>query len=284
MSRARTKTCKWCDKPLDSRKHRGITESHCFVRNEVEIRSRYRPRVKRVADAYENGRLRTVLLGTDVEEMLMKRQRRLAIDAALFSDNHYTAPRNVGYMSQQGFVVVQVTREQPFGVVVLGPERPDGTRKRMIVRRNNLWDAIRAHRQLSKKYRRVYIVSLVRAYDIPGEWRFKKDRLPKKFKWCPYCADFRIYHRVSPPGRFFALKKVEVYNDKKREYEFQWKERKIWLTSCTVCGNTNRNQIYRRSNQPWELRQLNRTRRRVKPRTGLPEHFTQKQIRKGRQK
>ena len=268
--RKQRKRCRWCKKDLDGKKHRGITESYCFILNEQKIRSRVRPRVRRIEDAYRDGKLLPELLGTDMERKLIKRQRRMAIDASLLSTNGYDPPRNVTYMSEQGFVYAQVSHEKPFAVIVLGKERPDGTRKRMVVRRNNLIAAVHAHRALSKKYKRVYIVSLVRGYDLPPQWRLKKSKLPKKFVWCPYCSDFRIYRRHPDQVRFSALKKVEKWSDKLNGYKFEWVERQVWLTACIVCGNTNRNSIYRRSNQPWELRHLKPSVTRVKQRKGAP--------------
>jgi hypothetical protein len=250
--------CKWCGKRLDSRAHRNITEGYCYVRNEKAIRSRLRPRVKTIGEVYdEKGWMRPEFIGTDMEAKLMARQQQLAVDALLgLSEDGYKIPTNVEVFNNQGYVLSQVSNKRPWAVVVL----VEGRRKRRLC--NNLYEAVEYHRRIQKKYPASGIVSRARAYELPARWRLKLHKLPKKFKWCPYCGAFRVYHRVYPEQRFFA--QVKKWSETKKRYD--WIDRQLWLTECQLCGNTNRDSLFRRNNQPWEVRHIKQGVKKVKPR------------------
>lgn len=96
-------------------------------------------------------------------------------------------------------------------------------------------------------------------YDIPAKLR---GRIPRPWKWCPCCLNARKYHRSPLQETFF--RSVKVWSEEKER--FIWKERKLWLTECPTCGLTNRNHIFRRSNQPWHIRRLGSRTRLVKKR------------------
>jgi len=257
--------CRWCNKHLDSQSHPD-SEPLCFRVNEKKIRSRMRPRVKTLSETYLDGHLRSEFISTDMEDKLMDRQRRLALDAILgLSDNGYKVPRNVHYFMDYGFIWNQIADQKPWAVYVLVPGEDGPRRKRK--RCNNLWEAVLFHRKTIEEYPNSGIVSLARAYDIPREWALKKDKLPKRFKWCPHCCTFRVFRRVNPPQQFFAMVKRPVTDEKKiaKGVLFEWIERKLWLTECQLCGHTNRSQIFRRSNQQWEVRRIRQGKHRVKP-------------------
>lgn len=242
---------------MDKGAHREVPEMLCFVRNEKAIRSRARPRVKTVSEAYQSGKLRAEFIGTDMEDKLMRRQRQMALDAILgLGENGYHIPPNVEMFNEAGYVWNQVANQKPWAVYVL----VDGKRKRR--RCNNLYEAVLYHRTIHKTHPSSGIVSMGRAYDIPSSLRFKKAKLPKRFKWCPYCGTFRVYIRVLPEQRFFT--QIKRWDEKKKQ--FIWVDRKLWLTECQLCGNTNRDSIFRRSNQPWELRKIKKGVKRIKPR------------------
>lgn len=235
-------TCRWCD---EEHEH---SESYCLARNEKKIRSRLRPRVSKVDEAYDDrGKLRPELVNTDMEGMLLSRQEKQA-RRALSEDLRpgYVIPRNVRVFLNQGFVWNQIVNEKPWAVYVL----INGRRRRK--RFNNLWQAVEYHSKITVKYPSAGVVSMCRAYELPAEWRLKKDKLARKWKWCPRCAAFRVYHRVEPVSRFYA--DIKRWNATKGQWE--WTNRLIWLTECQLCGHNNRDPAFRRANQPYHVRRI----------------------------
>lgn len=258
--KVRRKRCKWCKQYLDHRKHRNRTESYCYILHEKEIRSDAAPVITKLREAYVDGKLRSEFIGTDMEDKLLKRQHRLAINASLGLD----CPRNLEWILEQEFVVSQVAYEKPWAVIWLS----DGERKRK--RFNSLWSAIEFWNKAKRLNTTASIVSLSRGYELPASMRFKKDKLKKKWKWCPHCVTFRVFKRVYPEQKFFANIKYETV-DKKGNPTFEWAVRNVWLTECQLCGNTNRSAIFRRANQPYELRKVKPTKTKMKPRKGTPK-------------
>jgi hypothetical protein len=102
------------------------------------------------------------------------------------------------------------------------------------------------------------IVSRARAYDVPPELRGK---LPPRWYWCPHCMKPRRYERDPENRRFDTMKKV--WSKEKQRYI--WKSRMVYLLVCPVCGLHERNPIFRRSNQPWEVRKFKQGARRARP-------------------
>lgn len=90
-------------------------------------------------------------------------------------------------------------------------------------------------------------------YDIPPPLRGK---LPHKKLgyWCPCCMTNRKMYAQVPEATFSALKKV--WDPDKRQYVY--KQRQLRVLKCKVCGTTNRDAKFRRSNQPWEVRKFKR--------------------------
>lgn len=82
-------------------------------------------------------------------------------------------------------------------------------------------------------------------YDIPPKLR---NKLPSPWKWCPCCMQARKFYRVYPEITFYALIRDLETGERK--------ERKLKLCECRVCGITNQNNIFRRSNQYWLVRRF----------------------------
>lgn len=203
--------------------------------------------VKRVGEAYIGGYIRPEFIHTDMEAKLMKWQRKMAAAAyEQLGSNGYKPSISLKHILDTGFIYGQIAVEKPWAVYVIH----DGVRKRK--RFASLHGAIEFHKTIYKRHPDSGIVSLGRAYGLPAEWRFKKDKLPKRFKWCPRCVTFRVYKRVDPPVRFSA--NIKTWNDEKQK--FTWHERQIWLTECQLCGHTNRDLAFRSANVPYELRKL----------------------------
>lgn len=248
-ARARQTGCRWCGKSHD------YSETLCFVKNERAIRSRYRPRVKKAEEVYDDqGKIRSEFLHTDMEDKLLARQMKLAEHA--FAELNGEVPRNARVFVAQGFVWNQIAVENPWAVYVI----MDGKRKRK--RFNNLRDAILFYDRAKKAGYSAGIVSMRHRYDLPPEYRSKLSKLPRKFKWCPCCADFRVFKKREPAQRFYAM--VKRWSTTKNRYE--WVDRQLWVTECQLCGCPNTDSVFRRANTPWDTRPVKQGRTRMKPR------------------
>lgn len=219
-----------------------------------EARNNVRPRISTALQAYQEGRLRPEFLDTDMEAKLMALQRKLALDAVnKLSSKKYPIPKNVHVFVDQGFAWNQIAHEKPWAVYIL----TQGHRKRK--RFNNLREAIEFHKRCYKQQLSCGIVSLCRAYALPSDLRLKKDGYPDKFKWCPYCAEFRVFKRSHPDQFFFA--QIKTWDTKNDRWIFP--ERRLYLMECQLCGHTNRNEAFRRANQPYQVRTIKPRKTRV---------------------
>jgi hypothetical protein len=72
----------------------------------------------------------------------------------------------------------------------------------------------------------------------------------------------RRFRAVTPLAEFYAV--VKVWSDEKQQYIP--KDRKLRLLECSYCQCTNRETVFRRSNQPWEVRKFKRGARRARRR------------------
>jgi hypothetical protein len=113
------------------------------------------------------------------------------------------------------------------------------------------------------------VVSRTRAYDIPPRYRgkvpYRKERegkSPITWYWCPLCMQPRRFRAVRPLQDFFAM--VKVWSEDQQRYK--WADRRLRLLECKYCECTNRNAVFRRSNQPWEVRKFKKGARRAKRR------------------
>lgn|SRR5215471_813227 len=105
------------------------------------------------------------------------------------------------------------------------------------------------------------LVSRQVGYDIPAQLR---GRIPKPWRWCPYCMTARKFRRRFPEETFYAQRKE--WSEEKSRYV--WKERRLAVLECPRCLMTNQDAKMRRSNQPWETVRLKsrslRSRRRTR--------------------
>jgi len=100
-------------------------------------------------------------------------------------------------------------------------------------------------------------------YDIIPQLRGK---LPRKHKgvtyyWCPLCVTARPFFAVTPERTFYTMKKVQTDSGR-----YRWTDRRMRVLACRVCGCTNQNHTFRRSNQPWEKRTFKQGVRRARRR------------------
>ena len=116
----------------------------------------------------------------------------------------------------------------------------------------NLWQAVWFMKRLhAAGMKNATVVSRGRSYHIPVEL---VGRLPRPWVWCPHCMKPRKFRRVGDQT-IYAQKKVETV-DRKGRTIYEYRERKVALLACPMCGCTNRNQVFRQSNQPFHRRKF----------------------------
>lgn len=109
-----------------------------------------------------------------------------------------------------------------------------------------------------------WIVSRTVGYVVPEKLRgkFPRQMNGKHMYWCPCCMTARRFRRRVPLEDFYAQKKF--WSEEKKRYI--WKDVKLALLECAVCGITNRDRKFRASNQPYEKRRIKRGVRRLRKR------------------
>lgn len=163
-------------------------------------------------------------------------------------------------------VWVQIVNRYPWKVMWV--RTVDGKRKRGEQLCASLGGAILVQQQVARKVPNATVVSRTRGYDIPPSLRGK---LPPRWYWCPRCMKPRRYVRDPDDATFYTIKKV--WSAEKQKYI--WKERRVYVLRCPMCNCTNRDPIFRRSNQPWEIKHLRNGAGRVsnrKPRRNRSRH------------
>jgi hypothetical protein len=99
-------------------------------------------------------------------------------------------------------------------------------------------------------------------FDMPVKLRgkFPRKLAGRTHYWCPRCMSPRVFRRNGQ--EFFAMRKE--WNTEKARYEYR--DRRLAVLCCTICGLTNRDPKFRRCNQPWEKRKFKRGVRKAKRR------------------
>lgn len=160
------------------------------------------------------------------------------------------------------FVANQLSHRYPWAVMWIKRDE-DGGRKRYKKLCTNLYQAVWFRQRVQDAgVSNATVISRARSYHIPVELI---GRLPKPWVWCPHCMKPRKYHRVGDET-IFAQKKVQVVS-KRGVVSYEYRERRVALLACPMCGCTNRNMIYRQSNQPFHKRKFKRGVTRTKSRT-----------------
>lgn len=230
------------------KRKRKVRDKHGVVPDLRALRTASRPPVTNVSEVYANGKMRDEFNLTDVEDMLVARQRRAAkLVLTKMSDDDYRIPLGVRVALKQGFTWNQICHEFPWAVIWLS----DGERKQRKCR--TLWEAVNFHKKAIAVNSTATIVSRQRAYDIPPQLR---NKLPHGWKWCPRCMKPRKYKRMYQSSgdavTFYA--NVKVWNKTKEKWDFA--ERKLHMMECPICLTNNRDPVFRRSNQPFHKRKI----------------------------
>lgn len=170
------------------------------------------------------------------------RQLKAAKLAMSLDDDNYKAPAIVRIAYRAGdFILCQYANRYPWLVIVV----VNGRKK--AKKCSTMYEAAKLHKKYKTKGYTCFIVSRVRGYDMPPSMRRK---LPPGKKWCPRCAAPRPFKPVQPQETFYGMRKT--WDSSLGRYA--WTERRLRLLKCIVCGCTNRDAIFVRNNQPWEVK------------------------------
>lgn len=174
------------------------------------------------------------------------------------NDHRWKVPYGVRDALHQPLMAVQITTKYPFFVTWVSPKTGKRLRKLFM----SLPHAIVFVAERAQYVDEDAAIVARHGFDIPTKLRGK---FPRKMDgrmhyWCPRCMSPRRFRKTD--SVFFADKKF--WNEEKGHYE--WKNVKLAVVECTVCGITNRDYKFRRSNQPFEKRKIKKGVRRVKRR------------------
>jgi predicted ATPase len=233
------------------------SERHSILRQIQKSRDRV-PLPKTVGEMFDGSVLKAEYNDhRPARRALTRYQERGALAALKMGQDGYKVPYGVKVALASELYHTQIVHRHPWAVVWFS------NGKRYAAKKTTLVGAVQLHRQLILEYgvlpANATIISRSRGYDIPAKLRGK---LPKPWKWCPRCMKPRKF-QLHPSGQTTHVRRKEWSEDYQR-YEF--KERLVNLLWCPVCKTTHRDPVFRRSNQPWEIRKFRRGARKAKPR------------------
>ncbi len=208
-----------------------------------------------IGELYLNGKLRNEYLQHGPVDRVIQRLHRRAGEAVEDKDS---LPPGLQQAIKLPLIWVQIVNRHPWKIMWVRTDEKGRKRKGEKLC-TTLGGAILEWRRIKRLAPNATVISRARGYDIPPSLR---GRLPKGWVWCPHCMKPRKYKRGETEQKFSVLKKQ--WSEEKGRYE--WRERMVYLLICPLCGNTNRDQVYRRSNQPWEIRKFKKGVRRARPR------------------
>ena len=222
--------------------------------------------VTKFSQLYGSGETGRLLAGQynqspKVERLLQRRHKKSSTrgigDDGVYrhGDHEWKVPGGVRQCLKRSLIWGQVVNQYPWCVVWTGS---DGRRKRKLF--STAGGAIHFIATRAQYHdKRAAIVSRVVGYDIPLAY---VNKIPRPWRWCPYCMTARKFQRHKDNLKFNTPRK-EWSNEKQR---YVWRDRTLALLVCTRCGCTNKDPRMRRSNQPWETRVIKQGVRRVRRR------------------
>jgi len=177
------------------------------------------------------------------------------------NEHEWKVPYGVRYMLHERLLPAQVSNKYPFQVSWRSPR----TGRRLFKNMQSLPHAIRFVAERAQYVDPKACIINRLGMDIPPKYR---NKIPPPYKWCPRCMKprrmRRLYRSTGDPQIFYGT--VKVWNEQKGYYEYP--EKKLALMACEVCGGTNRDPRFRRSNQPWETVVVKQGRSRVRRHRG----------------
>ena|SRR5215471_2745584 len=222
--------------------------------------------VTKFSDLYGAGETGRLLAGPHnndrkIERLLQRRHKKsvargIGPDGVYrYGDHAWKVPGGVRQCLKKSLIWGQVVNQYPWAVVWSGN---DGRRKRkLFATAGGAVHFIATQAQYHDRH--AAIVSRVVGYDIPIQY---VNRIPRPWRWCPYCMTARRFRRHKDNLKFSAERK-EWSNEKNR---YVWRSRTLAVLVCERCGCTNKDPRMRRSNQPWEKRVIKQGVRRVRRR------------------
>jgi|SRR5215831_1345074 len=223
-------------------------------------------RVTRISELYGAGETGRLLDGRftkspKIRRVLQRRHKRatrgIGEDGVYrWNDHEWKVPGGVRISIKKPLIWAQVVNQYPWAVVWTSPN--DGHRKRkLFATAGGGIHFIATQAQYVDK--RAALVSRVVGYDIPIGY---VNKIPRPWRWCPYCMTLRKFKRKRDGSTFYGERKE--WSHEKARYE--WRSRRLAVLECVRCGCTNKDPRMRRSNQPWEKRVIRQGARRVRRR------------------
>jgi len=167
-------------------------------------------------------------------------------------DHEWKVPLGVRYALKTPLNHSQIVSRYPWYVTWRSPT----TNRRLKKYFNTLYEAIQFTAERAQYVDKGATIVCRIGMEIPTSLVGK---LPKPWKWCPCCMKARKFYRSYPEQTFgFLMRDPETWEEK---------ERTVPLLHCRVCGLTNRDSKYQRSNFWLVSRPIKRGVRRVKPLT-----------------
>lgn len=165
-------------------------------------------------------------------------------------EHEWKVPYGVRYVLRRRLIHAQLVNKYPWYVTWKSPK----TGKRLKKYFNALHAAVLFTAERAQYVDPSATVVCRIGIDIPYALVGK---LPRPWKWCPCCMKARKFYRVYPPQSFHRMIRDPI----------TWKEsiREIPLLHCRVCGLTNRDHHYLKSNFWLVQRRIKPGVRRVKP-------------------
>lgn len=213
-----------------------------------------------IDELYQGGESSNLLSGrfgtAKVYDWFQNRHRRgyerLDHGVYRYEEHEWRVPQSVALCLKRPLTPGQIHVKHAWYVTWVSQKTGNRLRKRFV----SPWQAIHfiaTRAQYADP--NVALVSRTHPYDIPSKYRGKlphKDDRGRTWYWCPLCMRPRRFFAAKPLQEFYAMKKV--WNSEKLRYEYR--DRKVRLLECRHCGCTNRETVFRRSNQPWETRKF----------------------------
>lgn len=217
-----------------------------------------------VADLFtEDNKLKMVYEREDVYAWFQRRHAKgnsLIDDDGFYRKNdvEWKVPYGVRDALKQRLYPVQLVYKFPFFVTWVSPKTGNRLRKNFM----SIPHAIAFVAEQAQFVDENATIVSKHGFYIPRKLMGKFPRIMhgKNHYWCPRCMQPQRFTRT---GEIFYVQKKTWSREKER---YEWPERKLAVIACVVCGITNRDAMFRRSNQPLEIRRIKKGVRRAKRR------------------
>ena len=213
------------------------------------------PLPRTISELYaDTGHLKSEYIAHTRAERAIQRYHKRAGESVTQPDD---LPLGIQQALKLPLVWVQIVNRYPWKVMWVRVDS-NGRKRRGELLCPGLGAAVIEWRRILELVPNATIVSRARGYDIHPDLR---GQLPPRWYWCPYCMKPRKFLR-DPQGRKFHVMKKTWDQSSGR---FKYAARQVYMLVCPMCGCNNRSPVFRRSNQPWEVRKFKRGVRRARP-------------------